>query len=47
MITSKSRQIREQPERIVPAGIAGHVTSLGPADADVAAPGDRRPAWDS
>jgi hypothetical protein len=47
MVTSKSRQIREQPERIVPAGIAGHVTFLGPADGPVATPGDRRPTWDS
>ncbi|MGA9077333.1 MAG: hypothetical protein WB383_03230 [Acidimicrobiales bacterium] len=47
MITSKNRQIREQPERITPAGIAGHVTSLGPAAADVATPGDRPPAGDS
>ncbi|MGP8065673.1 MAG: hypothetical protein ACLP81_04770 [Acidimicrobiales bacterium] len=44
MITSKSRQIQEQPGRVVPAGIAGHVTSRGPADADIATPGDRRPA---
>ena len=44
MITSKSRQIREQPERIVPAGIAGHITFPGPASADVDTPGDRRPA---
>jgi hypothetical protein len=45
MITSKSRQIREQPERIVPATLAGQVTSLDPAG--IATPGDRRPAWDS